>query len=200
VSKASHIIILIFSLVICSNFVVTFLAHYVGMWIYNFDLSLPLLDTTSSLDLLWNIEIPQIIDNDKAMLAGIILGVVSAKWLPIWTKNFVLKIDYFVSKTLQMLVGIIPLFIIGFIVKIQYDGIMGIVIKNYAFIFIVIAVIQYSYILLSYFILSDAKISTFIDSIKNTLPAAIVGFSSMSSAAAMPLSIIGAKKMQNIKM
>ncbi|MGD9592430.1 MAG: cation:dicarboxylase symporter family transporter, partial [Candidatus Berkiella sp.] len=86
----------------------------------------------------------------------------------------------------------IPLFVIGFIVKLEHDGVVVTLVKDYALIFSMIAIAQFSYILLIYFI-SSTNISA-LQSIKNMLPAAITGFSTMSSAAAMPLTIIGTQK------
>ena len=81
----------------------------------------------------------------------------------------------------------------GFVVKLQFDGVVGTIIKDYSAIFLVIALAQFSYIFLAYFLLNSCKLKAFINSIKNIIPAAISGFSTMSSAASMPLTIIGAE-------
>ena len=74
---------------------------------------------------------------------------------------------------------------------------IGLIMKDYFLIFTIIASIQLSYILLIYFLLSNHKLSGLFNNIKNMLPAAISGFSTMSSAATMPLTILGVEK--NIK-
>jgi Na+/H+-dicarboxylate symporter len=86
------------------------------------------------------------------------------------------------------------LFVAGFIIKLQSDGVIGMLIRDYALIFAVVALTQFSYIAAIYLLVNKFKITKFLSSIKNMLPAAIAGFSTMSSAAAMPLTIIGAEK------
>ncbi|MFI4917933.1 MAG: cation:dicarboxylate symporter family transporter [Legionellales bacterium] len=183
--------ILIF--VCCSNFTATFLSHYVGMLAYNLDLAMITPQETSGLTPLWLLELPKLIANDKAMFLGIIVGIIASKITPQKSMLLSKKIDYFIGKVLAVVVLLIPFFVAGFVVKLQYDGVMSVIMKDYTFIFAIIALAQYSYILLAYFLLNNLKTAGFLNNIKNMLPAAISGFSTMSSAASMPLTIIGAE-------
>jgi Na+/H+-dicarboxylate symporter len=80
---------------------------------------------------------------------------------------------------------------LGFIVKLQFDGVIATIIKDYTLILSVVALSQFGYISFSYFLLNKGKVRDFLSCVKNMLPAAISGFSTMSSAAAMPLTIMG---------
>ena len=82
----------------------------------------------------------------------------------------------------------------GFAVKLQFDGIIMQIIKDYTSIFAIIGAAQFGYIIFLFFALNKFKFSKSILSIKNMLPAALSGFSTMSSAASMPLTIIGTEK------
>ncbi|QWB86260.1 hypothetical protein JRD95_00306 [Rickettsia parkeri] len=82
-----------------------------------------------------------------------------------------------------------PLFIMGFIVKLQFDEVLDIIIKDYMFIFVTIVFAQFGYIFLAYFILSNCRVKECIASLSNMMPASISGFSAMSSVISMPLSI-----------
>lgn len=190
---ATRIIGMILVLACCSNFISTFLSHYVGIWIYNFDLSMILPKETSGLDPLWTLILPKLIANDKAMFAGIILGIVASKICPVPAHKIAIKIDQWIGWLLKGFVYLIPFFVIGFVVKLQFDGVVGTIIKDYSAIFALIAFAQFSYIMLAYFLLNNCQIKAFVNSVKNMLPAAISGFSTMSSAASMPLTIIGAE-------
>ncbi len=192
-SGATLIIGMILGLACCSNFVSTFLSHYVGIWIYHFDLSMISPKETSGLEPLWSFDFPKLIANDKAMFAGIILGIIVSKICPIPAHKIATKADQFIGWLLKGFVYLIPLFVIGFVVKLQFDGVVGTIVKDYTAIFVVIACAQFSYIMLAYFLLNNGQIKAFANSIKNMLPAAISGFSTMSSAASMPLTIIGAQ-------
>ena len=189
--SATGIIGMILALVCCSNFISTFLSHYVGIWVYNFDLSMIEPKESDNLKVLWHLNLPKLIDNDKAMFAGIIFGILAAKLQPKKSQFIAIKIEIYIKKLLNGFVYLIPLFVSGFIVKLQYDGIVMVIIKDYTAIFTLIALAQFSYIAFLYFAMNNFKIKGFLNSIKNMIPAGISGFSTMSSAASMPLTVIG---------
>jgi Na+/H+-dicarboxylate symporter len=72
--------------------------------------------------------------------------------------------------------------------------VIGIIIKDYAAIFGMVALAQLTYLVLVFFALNDFNLRATLGAMKNFLPAAIAGFSTMSSAAVMPLTIEGAAK------
>src|SRR6185312_2246255 len=73
--RATLVILLILMCLCCSNFLSTFLSHYVGEWVYHFNLSLVQPSGTQSLTPAWTWQFPKLINNDKAMFAGILLGI-----------------------------------------------------------------------------------------------------------------------------
>ncbi len=192
-SSATRIIGMILALVCCSNFVSTFLSHYVGIWIFHFDLSMISPKELTELKPLWSLDLPKIIANDKAMFAGIILGIVASKLYKGAANTLAVHAEKYIGTLLKGFVYLIPLFVAGFVVKLQYDDVVGTIVKDYTTIFALIALAQFTYILLSYFALSNGRIKEFASSVKNMLPAAISGFSTMSSAASMPLTIMSAE-------
>jgi hypothetical protein len=149
-SSATKIIGMILILVCCSNFISTFLSHYLGTWIYGFNLSTLKPYKLDGLTNLWLIDFPRLISNDKAMFAGIIIGVLSALIIPAKSKFIATKIETYINKLLAIFVYLIPLFVAGFIVKLQYDGVVTIIIKDYTAVFALIALAQFSYIALAY--------------------------------------------------
>jgi Na+/H+-dicarboxylate symporter len=161
------------------------------MWIFNFNLSLILPKESNTLEPLWTLEPIPLITNSQAMFLGLILGIVAAKFKPNEANIIAEKLKIFVDKILYVLIFIIPLFVIGFIIKLQYDGSLQMIAKDYTSIFIIVALAQSSYILFLYFILSNYKIKDCLYNLKNMLPAALAGFSTMSSAASIPMTIIG---------
>ena len=191
--NASKIIGIILILVCISNFVSTFLSHYVGIWIYHFDLSMIIPHDSKGLMPLWTLKFPKVIANDKAMFVGILFGLITSKWWPEKANKLAHKIDSIIGKLLTQFVYFIPLFVIGFVVKLQYDGVVHIIIKDYTTIFLLIAVAQFSYILFMYLLFNNFYIKSFLNNIQSMLPAAISGFCTMSSAASMPLTIMAAE-------
>lgn len=192
-SRATLIILMILICVCCSNFISTFLSHYVGHWAYHLDLSLIQPKNLQSLQPAWSWALPKLIANDKAMFAGIILGIILGSVKSRFVSQLATQIDWLVLKILGSFAYLIPLFVAGFIVKLQYDGTVHIIFKDYTEIFAMIACALIIYISFAYLILNKFKLNNALANIKNMLPAAIAGFSTMSSAAAMPLTIAGAQ-------
>ncbi|MCE3239299.1 MAG: Sodium:dicarboxylate symporter family protein [Gammaproteobacteria bacterium] len=191
--QATTVILFVIALVCLSNTTSTFLSHYVGARIYHFDMSLLLPKTTAGLTPLWSFTLPKIIPNDKAMLAGIVLGIFLGNYYPERAKKIAVQFEKIINKLLSFIIYAIPIFIAGFVVKLQADGVISMIAKDYSVIFTIVALAQITYIFTAYFILNRFRLKDTFYSIKNMLPAALAGFSTMSSAAAMPFTISGVK-------
>jgi Na+/H+-dicarboxylate symporter len=189
--KASKWILFILIAICLSNFVSTMISYLIGTIAYQFDLSMTLPSDKSSLIPLWNFSLPKLIGNSYAMFAGLILGILCGWLKPSLGEKLGLYFEKYISAFLKVFLYMIPLFIGGFIIKMLHDGMMGQILQNYALIFALVAGAVFAYIGLIYFALSG---KAFVKSFKNMLPAAIAGFGSMSSAAAMPLTMIGTEK------
>lgn len=192
--RATTVILLILLCVCVSNAITTFFSHYVGSMVYQFDFSLIMPVSSKPLIPTWTFNLPSLLANDKSMFAGLILGIIMAKV----NVNFALTISVYLNNIVQRLltyiVYLLPVFIIGFILKLQYDGVLKTIIYDYNLIFIIVACTQIAYVLTLFLILNNFQIKNWFNNIKNILPAAIGGFSTMSSAAVMPLTIAGSER------
>lgn len=198
-SKAGKLIGMILVLVCVSNLFSTTLSHFVGSWIYGFNLHIITPTEHSGIDTLWQFSLPKLIENDKAMFLGIILGLISAKFFSVHAKKYAETMDKVIHKVLAVLVYTIPLFVAGFIVKMQADGVMNLILKDYTNIFIIVGLAIIFYNLVVYFVFSNFNIKVYLKMVANIIPAAISGFCTMSSAASMPLTIIGVERNSNNK-
>ena len=193
--NATYVAIIILASIMASNFFSTCLSGYIGAWIYTFDLSIMLPSSALQLEPLWSITFPKFIANDKAMLGGIVLGV-CAGYFKI-SEHWVGLLDHIVIKTMSFLSLLIPFFIAGFIIKLQHEGLIGLILKDYSTVFMVIALSQFAYITAMYLVANQGNVKSTMICIKNMLPAAVSGFSTMSSATSLPLTIEGTLK--NVK-
>ena len=191
---ATRFIILLLLAVYCSNYLTTFVSQFVGLFVYQFDMLLIKPQDMHGLLPYWQFSLPKLIANDKAMLLGLALGVITGWLNTTLAEKISHSFEIVISKVFGVLTILIPFFVAGFIVKLQADGIITILVKDYALIFAVIAIAQFSYIMLIYYVANKFNVSQMVQSIKNMLPATIVGFSTMSSAAAMPLTVVGTEK------
>lgn len=193
-SHATRIILLILTAVCCSSFIATLLSQYIGTFVYNFELSLVLPKNTQDLIPYWSFKLPKLINNAHAMISGLALGILTSYFYPHAGKKIALILDKIIHKFLTVIIYLIPVFIAGFIIKLQYNGVISVIIQDYAPIFLVIALAQFSYILFIYLLGNHFNFNNTLRSMKNIFPAATTGFSTMSSASAMPLTIVGAEK------
>ncbi len=189
-SSATKIIGIILFLVCTSNAISTVLSRNIGVWIYSFDLSVITPENSEAgLQALWDLDLPKLIPNNYAMFFGIISGIIFTKFLPQKANMLAKNFEIIVGMILSVFIYFIPFFIFGFVVKLLYDGSINIIIKDYLPVIAIVAVAVFSYITLLFFLLNKFS-SRALTNIKNMIPAAIAGFSSMSSAASMPLTMI----------
>lgn len=189
--RATYLVGLILVLVCCSNYTTTFLSHYVGMIVYQFDLSLMKPEHLQELSPMWSFELPKLLPNNMAMFGGLALGLLASLVNTEGAQRVAVVLDKFVAGLMKIIASLIPIFVAGFFVKLQADGMIHMIVHDYTRIFLTIAAAQFSYILFAYFMVNNASVNNAVQSLKNMLPAALSGFSTMSSAASMPLTIMG---------
>lgn len=192
--QSTRLILLIIGGICVSSYLATFLSHFVGSWVYHYDITLSVPKELTELLPYWNFELPKHIPNNVAMFSGLFLGIIFARYLPTIANTLSEKIDKVISKVLYGFVFLIPIFVAGFVVKMKHDGIIMSIVENYLVVFLLIAMAQFIYISFIYFSANRFHWRPTIRCIKNMLPAAITGFCTMSSATAMPLTLIGVEK------
>ena len=192
--SASKIILLIFVAVCCSNFISTMISYTVGSTIYDFNLSIHLPHEENALMPIGNIALPKWIGNDQAMFSSIILAWLLNRLRPAMAQTIASRLEKITHIILKGILFVIPIFIAGFVMKMNYDQVIPYIVSNYSFIFFITASAVFSYIGFMYWAFNGFQVKKALTSISNIFPAAIAGFGSMSSAAAMPLTILGAEK------
>jgi Na+/H+-dicarboxylate symporter len=192
--NASKTILLIFAAILVSNFLSTMISFCTGKLIYQFHLAIPLPGEASGLQPAFALSLPKWISNDYAMGAALLLGIALGRFRPALASLVSLWTDRITGHMLKGLLYVIPLFLSGSFIKMFHDKVVGSIVQNYGPVFAIVACSVFGYIMLLYFLASRSTGFSFVQSVKNMLPAAIAGFGSMSSAAAMPLTILGTEK------
>ena len=192
--KASSLILVLLAAICASNFLSTLISYSVGQAAYRFDLAMPFPSEGSELIPVWTFTFPKLLGNDWAMLAGLLSGILLGRLKPSWTPLLIAQIDRGVNWLLKGFLYAIPLFISGFFIKMVHDKMIGHILQNYGKIFALTACSLLAYISLIYWLASRNGKLSFFQSFKNMLPAALAGFGSMSSAAAMPLTLLAVEK------
>lgn len=193
-NRASQMILLLLLAICCSNFLSTLMSYGAGTIAYQFDLSLTFPHEGAALTPAWNFVFPKWIENDIAMFSGLIAGVFLGWSAPHFAQTLAQKLEVSVNFVLKIVLLAIPFFITGVVIKMNHDQVMTYILRNYSFIFLLVSLALFSYIGFLYFVANRFNCRAAVTSLKNILPASIAGFASMSSAAAMPLTILGAEK------
>lgn len=195
--NAPILIVFILVMVVLSNALVTFTSYGIGSTI------LPLITMSkggvislnSQITSYFSLGIPQVISSNKAMIAGMVLGLIFCYLKMPKVTKFADKLQNLVNLFLKKcFIPILPLYVLGFVLKMQYEGELSILLQNYAQVFILICISLTAYVFLMYFIGSGCSWKKCKQSLKNMAPAGLTGFSTISSAVPVPLSIVATEQ------
>lgn len=196
-TNALKFIAIIIPLICFSNFLNTMLSYASSLffiWLGTMKTVANIHQGSSSLIPMFSISIPKIISNESALVFGGIFGLMSG----FFKNDFFQKMSDVFSRSqkyfFKILPPVMPLFIIGTTIKLQHDEMLSVICKNYLPILLTFMISAYGIVLIQFILLSSLNFKRFILYIQNILPAVITGFGSMSSAAALPLSIDAAEK------
>ncbi len=192
--NASTLVLALLTAICASNFLSTLISYSIGRAAYQFDLAMPFPSEGSQLLPAWVFAFPKLIGNDWAMLAGLLSGICLGRLKPSWASQLSTRVDQGVSLILKGFLYAIPLFISGFFIKMVHDQMIGYILQNYGKIFALTACSLLAYICFLYWLACRKSKLSFLQSFKNMLPAALASFGSMSSAAAMPLTLLAVEK------
>lgn len=193
--RALTFVLFIVPAICLSNFVSTLLAYTTG--INGLSVMGKLATLTSStlmLEPLFHLDFPQIVSNDVALLAGLVTGIALLSLKPSLHHTLaprLMGVSFFILK--KLFIPLIPLFILGFGLKLEADDSLEIIMSQYPRVLALIACVVLLYLAFLYGVGKGFKKQSF-DAIKNMMPAVVTGFSAMSSAAAMPLTILATEK------
>jgi Na+/H+-dicarboxylate symporter len=193
-SNATRMIACILGAVVCSNFISIMISQMIGRSVFNLGLEIALPADMVGLAPAWTFVFPKLLPNNYAMFGGIILGLLGSKFAPNLTNRISQVFDRGIHILLQMIVRVIPFFVAGFAVKLMHDQLLQSIAQHYSLIFLIVALSQISYICFLFLAVNNFQLSGFVRCLKNLVPPAVAGFSSMSSAATMPLTLIAAEK------
>lgn len=198
-SGSLQLVLAIFCGVFLSNIAALFVAYVASIW------TLPYLNIASQTDLftaasntiqpLFMLDLPALISSDKAMTIAIILGLISS---PLNALNpFKRALHSAIDKGSRVInfllnkgfIPLLPVYVFGFCLKLSFEGSLGQLFESYGKVFFFSMLLVAAYLFLLYFFGSGFSLRKVQQNLKVMLPAGLTGFSTMSSAATMPVTI-----------
>ena len=198
-SKALKFVLSLFAIVCISNFISVFIAYGIGS-LQLIDLNLLQEAHSNALELqpLWEITFPKWLSNTQALALGFIGGTFFSFYPQAWACRFSEAAKQMVTVFLEKaFIPVLPLFVLGFVLKMQHDGILAQMIESYLQLLLLITCTYILYLGLLFFGAAKCNPSRFKYYLKNILPVALMGFSTMSSLATMPVTLKAAQKNTN---
>ncbi|MDR0406950.1 MAG: dicarboxylate/amino acid:cation symporter [Holosporales bacterium] len=193
--QAAHIFFLIFGCLCVSNFLNTFLSHYVGSLLYHVDFSLGnKLECSASLEPYFLFLIPSLIKNDFALLGGVVVGLGMVIYNRAYALKISQKVNFIIEKLFSVISFLTPLFIVGLVIKCASEGNLLIIFKNYLQVLLVIITYGIVYTFIFYLVANKFSIQESVFCLRNMFPAWLTAMGTMSSALTMPVTILSTEK------
>jgi hypothetical protein len=144
---------------------------------------------------LWTVSFPRLMSNDHALLLGVGLGLLVSvgRWPrpAIWGQ----QLNRGVMRVLECtFVPLLPLLALGFILKMDHEGMLIRAVTLFAPIFGIVVLTCVFYLIVMYFVAAQFNVSRWWVYVRNMIPASILGFGTMSSLAAMPVTLKASEK------
>lgn len=198
--KAPLLILMILVVVVCSNFLFVQLGFTAG------DFFLPLLGYHASnavekvasnlpeLQPYFSIPYPHVMGTDTALLIGVAFGLYGAFFgserLASWG-NYLR--DLVQSGLTNIFIPMVPLYVIGFLFKIQHDESLGEMFAGYGPMIGLIVAVQFLSTIAFYVKANMGNFRDIKNSLGNAFPSGLVALSTMSSMATLPLTLEAAE-------
>ena len=196
--NAPFVLAILLSCVLLSNAIVAFLAYFIGKSCLPFlavKIDPTAMMTATTMTPLFAIHLPVLLSSFHAMLAAVITGV-SLSFYPI----AIVEKSVFAFKNLielivnALFIPILPLYIFGFLLEINHQGVFLQLFQTYGKTFALIIALQMFVIFCIYWIAAQGNITKALRYIHNALPSYLTAFGTMSSTATIPVTVQCAEK------
>ncbi|WP_419419745.1 cation:dicarboxylate symporter family transporter [Legionella sp. D16C41] len=196
---AVFFVVLLITCVFISNFTALMVGYSSGCFGLNFfHFKAEAIKTATQLSPAWQLHLKKLIPNDIALLIGFFTGIFFSLRPTAWSKHMGVLLNKMANNFLKKIfIPLLPVFILGFLFKLEYEKVLHTSLNLYGPILILIVATQWLYLSFWYFIASGANFKKLVSYLKNVLPATLTGLSTISSAAAMPVLLVSTEKNLN---
>jgi Na+/H+-dicarboxylate symporter len=190
--KATSLIFGVFGLVIVSNIINVFTAYGAAEAFFGFlkPISLEAIQSQSTIEALWRLPFSSFLTADKAMFLGLIIGFIGNLSGARLVTQAVTTLKNWTTIALNIaFIPFLPVYVFGFVLKIGFEGALGTLATAYAPVFFLSFATIQAYLFFWYAVGCNGNMRATFTAIRNMLPAWLTGFSTMSSAATLPVTL-----------
>lgn len=156
-------------------------------------ISLPI--ASKPVESLIQFSIPLPISGVHALIAAIIFGLLLSVIRVPRVEQIIHRAKGWIETIINSLfIPLLPIYILGFLLKIRTEGTFSCLVQQYGTAFFIIIALQVGYLFWLYLLASGFSLSKTWRAINAALPSYIAAFSTMSSTAAIPVSIKAAEE------
>ncbi|WP_133127408.1 cation:dicarboxylate symporter family transporter [Legionella nagasakiensis] len=196
---AVFFVFLLVTCVFCSNLLALMIGYSsgrLGLNLLHFQETA--LGVSSPLTPTWQFHLNKLISNDIALFIGFMTGIFFSIWPNEKAKRIAEHLNKLSNGFLKKIfIPVLPLFILGFVFKLEYEQVLQTSLKIYGPILILVIITQWLYLSFWYLVASNFSFKQLLFYFKNVLPASLTGLSTISSAASMPVLLISTEKNLN---
>lgn len=201
--KAPLLIIAVLTLVCLSNMFATFVSYGVSLAALPFltqGKMIQLSGAQETINTLFSFPFPVLLEPKWAMIVGSVYGLTLSIRPYEPGRQIIFKLRNLVTAILQKsFIPLLPVYVFGFVLKMQMEGSLSILFQSGGQIIALMISLILVYIGLMYAIAANFIPSRFVMYIRNMFPAVFTGFTTMSSAATMPVTLDSTEKNMNDK-
>ena len=150
---------------------------------------------SSSVNALFSFNLPTYVGMETALLMGVVCGLTTsfmadANPFKQRARRFLTLLSDKISLCLsKIFIPLLPLYVFGFCLKLSCDNALINLFYHYGVVFALSMTVVVMYLFTLYFVGAKANIRATMANIKNMIPAGLTAFSTMSSAATMPVTL-----------
>ena len=182
----------------CSNALVAVMAYFTGLLILpcvSSGMCIEKVVMTTTLEPLYTFPLPHFASSEKALLLALTCGIIFSMARVPKVEELINTFKGYLEVLLgRFLIPLLPIYVLGFLLKMQYEGMFAQLFQQYGKAFIVIIMMQICYLLFLYFVATGFSLQQAFRAISNALPSYVTAFSTMSSTVTIPVSVKAAEE------
>ncbi|MDR3151396.1 MAG: dicarboxylate/amino acid:cation symporter [Holosporaceae bacterium] len=183
------------AMVFASNFLNVMLAGCVGFFLLSDFQAQNIVNTSVVIEPLFNLNLPCLLGTSSALLVGVGVGLFNSFYQHRYIFSIINCVHGLVMKFMKrFFIPLLPIFVCGFLMKLFAEGKMAGFLGHNLCICLLMFGFLLAYLCLWLFVAANFKFLRAMEILRNILPAVVTALSTMSSAAALPMSLVAAQK------